>query len=345
MSRLAAIVWCLVLGVAVTACSGDPAEDGNGADPGDGLATYETERLSFQYPDEFAITEEGQGDEQRVLISSPDGGEPADATILALWPLATSDSLERTVGFFGPDTTSSAVSDFEEQAIEVPGASDAVEHRFVATDAVPGETRPMDFVSVYAMADTGRTFYLVVGVDPESAYDLDALAETVLGSLQLSGAEAGGDEASSANAAPALLDGRVHLAVPEGWEVDEVGERMTARPADDDRTLLTLVHLPDEGFEDLDGALEDLLADTTGVVTREANDVPGALEAQLVRRETEAGLWQQIVIARDDDGRTFAVVLAADTAAMPSPQVVEGIFGSFALAGDDGPDEDEPTDA
>ncbi|HSK22815.1 MAG TPA: hypothetical protein VK906_06550 [Egicoccus sp.] len=342
-ARLALVVLAAVL----LACTSGEAEPDVVAEQGD-VATYEDERLTFSYPTEFEIAHRGEGGEYSVRIVSPDGGDPAEATIFALWPLPTHDDLERTVNFYGPDTTSSAVSDFEERDIEVPGASAAVEHRFAATDAVPGEARPMRFVSVYAMAEAGRTLNLVVGVDEASDYDLDTLADTVLESLELKDFELTGEDgeqaaavaAGSGGATDTLLEGRVHLDVPEDWTVDEElsSRRKLWIQSPDGSVKLFVEHLPKSvADEDLGTLLEQFEADATGEVVFEGVTVPGAVEAHRFRRRTEGGLWQQMAMARDGEGEVYSVILAADVTDAPSSEVVARIFGSFALAatGDD----------
>lgn len=165
--------------------SGD--DDAGAGSPDDvELVTFDDGYLRFDHPADWDIVEQDDGAERRLRIERPgdaDAGHP-DAMIFAVWPVIPGDDLDRTVDFFAPDPESAAVTDLDDQDLEVAGASDAVLHRFVATDAVPGEDLAVRFWGIYAMADAGRTVHLLIGIPEGSEYD-DDVADLVIDSLVL----------------------------------------------------------------------------------------------------------------------------------------------------------------
>jgi hypothetical protein len=215
-SSLAVLGLCGTLAGACTSVE-PPAADGADLEiAGEPAAWFETDRLRFAYPGSLDIVEREPGDTQSVRIETPsDRGDHAEVFVYATWPLLQGDSLDETVALFEPDRASSAIQDFDEAATQVPGASEAVEQRFVATDAVPGDVVPITCRAVYAMADIGRTMHLIACAEQAATYDAAAVVDGVIDSLQLLG---GGSSASAAAEGRPLLGGSLQVGVPDSWQ-------------------------------------------------------------------------------------------------------------------------------
>jgi hypothetical protein len=125
----------LVVALAVLLVAGCTNDDGDaGANLPDEveMTRFEDDRLAFDHPADWDIVDQGEGGEQHVHIEQPadDGGHPL-GLVYAVWPLIPGDDLERTIGFFEPDPDTDAVTDLEEQDVEVAGATDVVLQTFV----------------------------------------------------------------------------------------------------------------------------------------------------------------------------------------------------------------------
>lgn len=187
LSRVAAAA---VLALAV-ACS--PVSQ---ADPPDSSdlegAQWDDGRVAFTYPSDWEVVEEGGADEYSVRIEPPGAREEdpnlPTGTIVLWWPFVGQDSLEAVVNHWGVDGDDSAVTDLEEQDIELPGAAGALRQDYRVRDFTTDDLREdsVQYRTVLAMGEAGRSLFVMVAAPEASDVDVDEVAEMVIGSLELS---------------------------------------------------------------------------------------------------------------------------------------------------------------
>lgn len=183
-----AIVALLALGAA---CS--PASQADPPEPGPtGGAQWDDGRVSFTYPQGWEVTEEGGADEYTVRIEPP-GARDEDpdfptGTIVLWWPFVGQQSLEAVVNHWGVDDDDSAVTDLEEQDIELPGASGALRQDYRVQDFTTDDLQedPVQYRTVLAMGEAGRSLFVMVAAPEASDVDVDEVADLVLGTMELS---------------------------------------------------------------------------------------------------------------------------------------------------------------